>query len=83
VGVYLNSAVGTAFFIIFGARPGEVLFGKSGAIMSAFAVSSIPHHIGVWRFTTVGRFFLLIVIGAVMEIAFTKLTELQVRGWLG
>ena len=66
------------FFIIFGARPGEVLFGKSGAIMSAFAASSIPHHIGVWRFTTVGS----IVIGAVMEIAFTKLTELQVRGWL-
>jgi len=51
--------------------------------MSAFAVSAIPHRIGVWGFTTVGGFFLLIVVGAVMEVAFTKLAGLQVRVWLG
>jgi hypothetical protein len=77
------------FFIVFGARPGGKLFGRPGAVMGAFAVSSILHHISLWavgngtEFVTAGGFFLLMGAGALMESAFTKATGLKVRGWLG
>ena len=76
-------------FIVFGARPGGALFGKPGALVGAFAVSSVLHHIALWgmgngtEFVTAGGFFLLMGIGAVMEVAFTRATGLRVRGWIG
>ena len=75
--------------MVFGARPGGALFGKPGAVMGAFAVSAIIHHISTWgmgngaEFATVGGFFLLMGVGAVMEGAFTRATGLRVRGWIG
>ena len=75
-------------FIVFGARPGGALLGKPGAFMGAFAVSAILHHLALWgtgngsEFATAGGFFLLMGIGAVMEVAFTT-TGLQVQGWIG
>jgi len=77
------------FFIVFGARPGGALFGKPGALVGAFAVSSILHHIALWgmgngtEFVTAGGFFLLMGIGAVMEVVFTRATGLRVQGWIG
>jgi len=76
-------------FIVFGARPGGTLFGKPGAVMGAFAVSAVLHHIGMWgmgngsEFVTAGGFFLLMGIGAVMEGVFSRVTGLRVRGWIG
>jgi len=77
------------FFIVFGARPVGALFGKPGALIGAFAVSAILHHIGVWgmgngtEFVTAGGFFLLMGVGAVMEVVFTRATGLRVQGWIG
>ena len=76
------------FFITFGARPGGILFGKPGVFMGAFAVSAIVHHIAVWgigsgsEFTT-GGFFLLMGVGAVMEVVFKRVTGMRVQGWTG
>jgi hypothetical protein len=76
-------------FIFFGARPGGALLGKPGAVMGAFAVSAIVHHIPMWGmgngsdFVAVGGFFLLMGVGALMEAAFTRATGLRVRGWIG
>jgi hypothetical protein len=55
-------------FIVWGARPGGALFGKPGALVGAFAISAI---------------FLLMGIGAVMEVVFTRSTGLRVQGWIG
>ena len=77
------------FFIVFGARPGGAIFGKPGALVGAFAVSAVLHHIGVWgmgngtEFSTAGGFFLLMGIGAVMEVVFMRSTGLRVQGWIG
>ena len=76
-------------FVVFGARPGGKLFGRPGAVMGAFAVSAVLHHIALWavgngtEFVTAGGFFLLMGVGVIMESAFTKATGLRVRGWLG
>ena len=76
-------------FVVFGARPGGALFGKPGSVMGGFAVSAILHHIGLWgvgngtEFVTAGGFFLLMGIGEVMEVAFTRATGLRVGGWIG
>ena len=76
-------------FIVFGARPGGALFGKPGAVMGAFAVSSILHHVGLWgtgngtEFVTAGGFFLLMGVGAVIEEGFKRVTGLRVGGWIG
>ena len=76
-------------FIVFGARPGGKLFGRPGAVMGAFAVSALAHHIGLWavgngtEFATAGGFFLLMGVGGLIEGAFTGATGLKVRGWLG
>jgi hypothetical protein len=76
-------------FIMFGARPGGALYGKPGALMGAFAVSAILHHIGFWgagkgtEFVTGGGFFLLMGVGTIIEWGFKRVTGLQVRGWLG
>ena len=76
-------------FILYGARPGGILFGKPGAFMGGFAVSAILHHIGLWgtgkgtEFVTAGGFFLLMGVGAVAEVAFTRATGLRVGGWIG
>jgi len=76
-------------FIYFGARPGRALLGKPGAVMGAFGVSAIIHHVGMWgmgngtEFTSVGGFFLLLGVGVIMEVAFTRATGLRVRGWIG
>jgi hypothetical protein len=71
-------------FIVYGARPGGILFGKPGAFMGGFAASAILHHVGLWgvgngtEFVTAGGFFLLMGIGAVMEVASTSATGLRV-----
>jgi len=76
-------------FIVFGARPGGALFGRPGAVMGAFTVSAILHHVGLWgvgkgsEFITAGGFFLLMGVGAVMEGAFTRVTGLRVGGRVG
>jgi hypothetical protein len=76
-------------FIVFGARPGGELFGKPGALMGAFAVSALVHHICLWgigngmEFATAGGFFLLMGVGALIEGAFTRTTGLKVGGLLG
>ena len=76
-------------FILYGARPGGILFGKPGAFMGGFAVSAILHHLGLWgagngtEFVTAGGFFLLMGVGAVMEVAFTRATGLRVGGRIG
>jgi len=76
-------------FVVFGARPFGALFGRPGAVMGAFGVSAVLHHIALWgfgngtEFATAGGFFLLMGVGAVMEGAFTRATGLRVRGWMG
>jgi len=66
-----------------------MLFGKPGAFMGAFAVSALIHHIGIWgigsgtEFITTGGFFLLMGVGAIMEVVFEKMTGMRVRGWAG
>jgi hypothetical protein len=76
-------------FIVFGARPGGAILGKPGAVMGAFAVSALLHHIGLWalgngtEFSTAGGFFLLMGIGAIMEDRFERVTGLRVQGWFG
>ena len=76
-------------FISFGARPGGALLGRPGAVMGAFTVSAITHHIPMWgigngtEFITVGGFFLLMGVGVIIEIAFTRATGWRVRGWIG
>ena len=77
------------FFIVFGAHPGGALLGKPGALIGAFTVSAIFHHIGSWglghgtEFSTIGGFFLLMGFGALMEHAFEQATGLRVQGWIG
>ena len=77
------------FFIVFGARPGGALLGLPGAIMGAFTVSAVLHHLGLWglghgtEFSTAGGFFLLMGLGAIMEDAFKRATGLRVKGFLG
>jgi hypothetical protein len=74
---------------MFGARPGGTLFGKPGAVVGAFALSAILHHIGLWgsgngtEFITAGGFFLLMGIGVIIEGGFRRATGLRVQGWLG
>jgi len=76
-------------FVVFGARPGGALFGRPGAVMGAFTVSAILHHVGLWgvgkgsEFITAGGFFLLMGVGAIMEGAFTRVTGLRVGGRIG
>lgn len=76
-------------YVTFGARPGGMFFGKPGAFINAFAVSAIQHHICVWgigsgsELMTTGGFFLLMGVGAVVEVVFKKVTGMQVRGWAG
>jgi len=77
------------FFITFGARPGGMLFGRPGALLGAFAASAFLHHIGIWgigsgtEFITTGGFFLLMGVGAVMEVVFKRVTGRRVQGWAG
>jgi hypothetical protein len=77
------------FFIVFGARPGGALLGMPGAVMGAFGVSAVLHHLGLWglghgmEFYTAGGFFLLMGLGVVMEEGFKKMTGLRVGGFLG
>jgi len=77
------------FFVVFGARPGGALFGLPGAVMGAFAMSALIHHVGMWgvgygtEFSTTGGFFLLMGVGVIMEDTFKRTTGLPVRGWLG
>jgi len=76
-------------FVTFGARPGGALLGRPGAIMGAFTVSAVLHHIAIWglgngpEFSTAGGFFLLMGLGACMEVVFGKVTGMRVRGFPG
>jgi hypothetical protein len=76
-------------FVAFGARPGGKLLGGPGAIMGAFTVSAVFHHIAVWslgngsEFSTVGGTFLIMGLGCIMEVAFHKVTGMRVRGFAG
>ncbi|KAI0297524.1 hypothetical protein B0F90DRAFT_1938763 [Multifurca ochricompacta] len=77
------------FFISFGARPCGKLLWRPGAIMGSFAVSAIFHHIALWgldygtEFSTAGGFFLLMGLGTIMEVEFTRVTGLRVQGLFG
>ncbi|KAI0256027.1 hypothetical protein BJV78DRAFT_1150871 [Lactifluus subvellereus] len=77
------------YFIVFGARPCGALLGLPGAIMGAFGVSAVLHHLGLWglghgmEFSTAGGFFLFMGLGAIMEDAFKRTTGLRVQGLLG
>jgi len=75
-------------FVTFGARPGGELLGGPGAIMGAFAVSAVLHHISVWSLGngsdfSVGGTFLIMGLGSTMELAFHKVTGKRVRGFAG
>jgi hypothetical protein len=76
-------------FITFGARPGGALLGRPGAVMGASAVSAALHYVSVWglgngsEFSTSGGFFLLMGLGANMEVVFEKVTGIRVRGFPG
>jgi hypothetical protein len=76
-------------FIVFGARPGGALLGRPGALMGAFAVSAALHHVAVWGmgygsdFKSVGGFFLLMGLGAAMEVGFEMATGMRVQGFSG
>ncbi|KAI9437859.1 hypothetical protein F5148DRAFT_890301 [Russula earlei] len=76
-------------FVVYGARPGRTLLGKPGAILGGFAVSAVIHDMGIWgfgrgtEFGTAGGFFLLMGFGAVLELAFERLTGQRVRGAWG
>jgi len=77
------------FFVVFGARPGGALFGLPGAVMGAFTMSALIHHLGLWgvgygtEFSTAGGFFLLMGVGVIIEGAFERATGSPVRGWWG
>ena len=77
------------FFIVFGARPVGAFLGRPGAVMGAFTVSAIMHHIMLWgfgrgtEFSSIGGFFLLMGLGAIMEGTFKQATGLRVQGWIG
>jgi hypothetical protein len=76
-------------FVTFGARPGGELLGRPGAIMGAFAVSAVLHHISIWslgngsEFSTVGGTFLMMGLGSNLELAFYKVTGMRVGGFTG
>ncbi len=76
-------------FTVFGARPGGALFGEPGAVMGAFAVSAIIHHIAYWGlgcgadFMAGGAFFVFMGVGAVLEGVFKKATGLRIGGLYG
>ena len=76
-------------FTVFGARPGGALLGRHGALIGAFAVSAVMHHVAVWgmgygsEFSTSGGFFLLMGLGVAMEVAFKKVTDMRVEGFSG
>ncbi|KAI0297625.1 hypothetical protein B0F90DRAFT_1634028 [Multifurca ochricompacta] len=77
------------FFITFGARPGGALLGQPGALIGAFTISAVIHHVGLWgvgqgtEFSSGGGFFVFMGLGAAMEAAFKKLTGLHVGGFIG
>ena len=76
-------------FVVFGARPGGKLLGRTGAVMGAFAVSAFIHYFGFWgtghgtEFHIDGGFFLLMGLGAIIEGTFQWATGLRVGGWFG
>jgi len=75
--------------ITFGARPGGMLFGKPGAFIGAFAVSAFLHHVGIWgigsgtELITTWGFFLMMGVGAIMEVVYKQVTGMRVQGWTG
>jgi len=76
-------------FVVFGSRPGQVLLGRPGALVGAFAVSGLMHDLGMWglgrgtEFSTVGGFFLLMGVGAALEHGFKQVTGRRVGGLWG
>ena len=57
--------------------------------MGAFFWSAILHDFGLWgvehgtEFWSVGGFFLIMGVGCMLEVLFTKATGLKVGGWAG
>jgi len=76
-------------FVVFGARSGGALLGRPGALLGAFGVSAVLHHIGVWglgrgaEFISAGAFFILMGVGASLEHVWQYTTGMQVRGFWG
>jgi hypothetical protein len=76
-------------FTVFGARPGGALLGRPGALLGAFGVSAVLHHIGVWglgrgaEFSSSGAFFVLMGVGAALEHLWQRTTGKRVRGFWG
>ena len=76
-------------FIVFGARPGGALLGRPGALLGAFGVSAVMHHIGFWglgrgsEFSSAGGFFLLMGVGAALEGLWQRTTGMKVQGVWG
>ncbi|KAH9041484.1 hypothetical protein EDB83DRAFT_2641863 [Lactarius deliciosus] len=63
-------------FVVFGARPG-------GALLGAFGVSAVLHHVGVWglgwgtEFSGAGGFFVLMGVGAGLERVWQRTTGMR------
>jgi len=76
-------------FVVFGARPGGLLLGRTGALLGAFGASAVMHDLGMWglgrgtEFRTVGCFFVLMGVGVALERAFEGTTGRRVGGFCG
>ncbi|KAN0128427.1 hypothetical protein V8E53_013816 [Lactarius tabidus] len=76
-------------FVVFGARPGGALLGRLGAMLGAFGVSAVIHHIGMWglgrgtEFSSAGAFFVLMGVGAALEDLWRRTTGTKVQGVWG
>ena len=70
--------------VIYGTSPSGALLGKSGACISAFAVSGVWHDGGLWElgrgieFRITPGFFMLMGVGGALELGFERLTGRRV-----
>jgi len=76
-------------FTAYGARPGGALLGRPGALLGAFGVSAVLHHIGMWgfgrgaEFSSAGAFFIFMSVGVALEHLWQRTTGIRVRGFWG
>ncbi|TFY65563.1 hypothetical protein EVG20_g5527 [Dentipellis fragilis] len=76
-------------FLAIGYRPFYRYLGNAGGVFGAFAVSALLHDLGMWgsgrgtEFWSVGGFFLMMGVGAVLEGLWERATGRKVCGSLG
>ncbi|EPQ52881.1 hypothetical protein GLOTRDRAFT_47126, partial [Gloeophyllum trabeum ATCC 11539] len=76
-------------FVAVGAKPLSKIFGRGGGVLGAFFASALLHDWATWgmgrggEFRTVGRFFVMMGVGVVMEGVWQRFTLRRVGGWLG